>query len=254
MGLALNIKSKQFVKKLGKKANRLQIVAADTLNESTEVIEDTYKEKLERKAKLRNKFSLGSVKIFKANPISKSGEPRPLHRINAVVGIRKQKGGKTHYLAKLEKGGTTRGNPQTLGKVPIPLAAARIGKNDNRAVARGNRLISGKTQTLRTGGGAKIGVRNDAYKSTGQRWSVLYRAIRTGKIQGDPKKPFYMIGNNNELGVFKMMGKRIRKIRNLDKTSVNRKPEPHFMRSVKKMPPAEIQRRFVRNAKRKLGR
>lgn len=232
--------------------NLLQIVAAETLNESAEEINKNYKIRLKKNAKLRNKFSLNSVKIFKANPISKSGKPRKINKLNAIVGVRKMKGGKEHYLKKLEDGGTTRGNPLTRGKVPIPLKTARIGGNDNRAISSINRLTKSKTQTLQIRG-RKIGVSGDGYTKR-QRWGALYSASRRGIVTGDTKKPFYMIDNRNKLGIFKQRGKKIKKIRNLDKNSVRRKAEPHFQRSVKQMSPKRMQQRFIKNAKRKLGK
>ena len=63
-----------------------------------------------------------------------------------------------------------------------------------------------------------------------------------------------MIGNNKQLGIFKMTGRKIKKIRTLDKSTVRRKAVPNFQKAVKQMPPREIQKIFVKNAKRKLGR
>ena len=251
MKINLDIKTEYYIKQLGKKTGQLQEVAATTLNESAEEINKNYKLNLRRGAKLRNKYSLNSVKIFKANPVSRSGEPRPISKLNAIVGVRKQKGSKDHYLKKLEEGGVTRGNPLTLGRVPVPLAAARIGGNDNKAVARGNRLTTAKTQTLKING-RKIGRKNDGYRSTGARWGSVYRAVRTGKIQGDPKKPFYFIDNRGKSGIFKMKRKRIGKIRSIEKTMVRRKAEPHFYKAVKQESPARIKQRFIKNAKKRL--
>lgn len=252
MAISLQVQTKHFINQLGKKGNQLQRVAAMTLNESAEEINKNYKLRLKKNAKLRNKFSLNSVKIFKANPISRSGTPRPLSKIDAVVGVRKMKGGRQHYLSKLEKGGITKGNRLTLGKVPIPLKTARISKSDSRAVSKGHRLTSARTQTLRAGG-KRIGVRGDGYNSTRKRWGALYGAARNNKLSGDPKKPFYMIGNDNKQGIYKMFGKKIRKIRNLEKNSVKRRAEPHFKKSVKQVSPREIQKRFVKNAKKSMN-
>lgn len=251
--IGLQVQSKAFMKQLGKKSNLLQITAAETLNEAASEIDKNYQMNLKRKSKLRNKFSLNSVKIFKAHGVSKSGQPRQLSKIDAVVGVRKMKGNKEHYLAKAEEGGTTRGNPKTKSKVPIPLQAARIGKSDNRAISAPNRLTRSATQTLKVYG-KNIGVRGDGYNSTRKRWAAVYRGVKSGKIQGDPKKPFYMIGNNKQLGIFKMTGRKIKKIRTLDKSTVRRKAVPNFQKAVKQMPPREIQKIFVKNAKRKLGR
>ena len=153
MKIALQVQTKHFIKVLGKSANGLQIVAAETLNEAAGQIDKNYKRNLKRHpTKIRNKFSLNSVKTFKATPIARTGTPRPLGKINAVVGVRKMKGGKEHYLAKAEEGGTSRGNTKTRNRVPIPLKSSRIGGSDNRAIARANRITTKNTQTLRIKG------------------------------------------------------------------------------------------------------
>ena len=248
MSIKLEGNTKHFIKQLGKTAGMLQVVAAETLNESAEEINKAYKLRLKKNARLRNKFSLNSVKIFKANPLSRSGEPRPIQKLDALVGVRKMRGGKEHYLKKLEDGGTLRGNPMTRGKVPIPLKSSRTSENINKPIAGKNRITRGKTQTLKING-SKIGVRGDRYKSTSARWGSVYRAVRSGKIQGDMKKPFYFIDNRNKEGIFLLKRNKIRKIRRLDKNVVKRKAEPHFKKSVSQVTPQRIQKRFVKKAK-----
>ena len=134
MSIKLNIKTQIAIRQLGKKANLLQIVAADTVNESAEELGKNYVRRLERKQRLKNKrFTTGAIKTFKANPIRKSGEPRQLHKINAITGVRKMKAGKTHYLAKLEEGVTQRGNRKTKSRVPIPLTTGRTSQNIDKS-------------------------------------------------------------------------------------------------------------------------
>ncbi len=251
--MKLDIDTERFIKELGKKGNRLQIAAAESLNESAEEIKNTYKKKLQKNSKLRNKFSLGAIRIFKANPIRKSGEPRQLSRINAIIGILKLRGGK-HYLAKLEEGSTNRGNPKTKGKVPIPLQGSRISQSDDKAISAPNRLTNGDTQTLKVGG-KNIGVKGDGYSGNNRRrWGVLYGAVRSKKISGNVRKPFYMIDSDGVQGIFKMIRNVISKIRDLSKTRTKVKAEPNFKRSVNSVRPDDIQKTFIKNAKRELGR
>ena len=250
MKINLETDVKAFVQVLGRTSNKLQIAAADTLNETAKEVRERYNESLTTGGNIaRNKFTINASKVLESNPIRRNGTPRKLNQINSKVVIRKMSGGKEHYLAKAETPGTQRGNPLTMGKVPVPLTTARIGKSDSRAISAGNRLIKGKTQTLRTGG-RKIGVRGDGYNKTGQRWSVLYGSIRRGTINGDPKKPFYMIDNKNNLGIFKLFGKRVRKIRSLKKNSIRIKGNPRFEKSVKAVSPIEIQKKFVSKAEK----
>lgn len=249
MGMKLDTDFKFFMKQLGKKTAMLQEVGAETLNESAEEIKSNYRLRLKKNARLRNKFSLNSVKIFKANPISRSGEPRPIQKLDALVGVRKMRGGKQHYLDKLEKGGTLRGNPMTRGKVPIPLLGSRIQKSKGKSVSKGNRLLTQETQTLRVRG-RKIGFKKDGYKKNSRaRWGALNEGIRKGTIQGDVTKPFFFVQKNGKKGIYKKMNGGIRKIRRLDKNTVKRKAEPHFKKSVSQVTPQRIQKRFVDKAK-----
>lgn len=251
--IKLNIKTQSAIRALGKKANLLQVVAADTVNESAEELENNYKTRLKRKQRLRNRFSLNSTKTFKANPVRRSGEPRQLHKINAITGVRKMKGGKTHYLAELEQGRTQRGNRKTKNRVPIPLTTGRTSQNINKPIAAANRLTKGDTQTLRAGGKA-FGVKGDRFRTAGQRFAVLYKYKNNGGegLTGDLSKPFFFIDNANRLGIFKFFRGRARKIRTLEQSTARTKASPNFEKTVDGMRPADIQKKFIKKAERVL--
>ncbi len=262
--IKLNLKMQSMIRKLGSRGSILQVVAAETVNESAEDLQKKYARRLKRKQRLRNKrFTLGSTRVFKSRPIRKSGEPRPLHNINAITGVKKMKGGKEHYLAKLEKGRTQRGNSKTRNRVPIPLQAGRTSQNINKPIAGANRLTKGDTQTL-TAGGSPFGVPGDRNTRTGRSWknprqrfAALYRYQRsgggTGNLSGDLKKPFFFIGNDDKLGIFKFIRGRARKIRSLEDTSVRTKKRPNFKDSVDDMRASDIQKKFIRKAERAIG-
>jgi len=250
--IKLNLKTQSTIRQLGKRANLLQIVAADTINESAENLDEDYKKRLIKRLRLRNKkFTLGGVKTFKANPIRRSGEPRQLAKINAITGVRKMKGGKKHYLAKQEEGRTQRGNRKTLNRVPIPLTTSRTGQNIDKPIAGQNRLLKGETQTLRSGG-KKFGVHGDRFRTSGQRFAVLYKHKRSGGegLTGDLSKPFFFIDNSNRLGIFKFLRGRARKIRTLEESTVRTKASPNFGNAVNAMTPEKIKRLFVKKAER----
>ena len=261
MPIKLNLETKQFIRKLGRRGNALQVVAAEAINESAEGLEINYKRRLQRNQRLRaRKFSLGSVKTFKANPIRRSGEPRQLHDINAITGVRKMKGGRQHYLAKLEEGRVQRGNRKTKGRVPIPLTAARTSQNINKPISSPNRLLKGDTQTL-IAGGKTFGFPTDRrsngqpWKSTRQKFAALYKYKRTGtgNLVGDLKKPFFFTDNKNKLGIFKFISGVAKKIRNLEDTTVKTPKQPNFRKSVDTITPGRIQKTFNRKAQRKLS-
>ncbi len=255
MPIKLNLETQKNIRKLGRRVGKLQEVAADTINDEAQALDINYKRRLQRNQRLRaRKFTLGSIKIFKATAVRRSGEPRQLGKINAILGIRRMKGGKQHYLAKLEEGRTQRGNSRTRGRVPIPLTTARTSRNINKPVSSPNRLTKGDTQTLRAG--SKIfGLSNDRFKNSRQRFAILYRYFRTGSsgLTGDLRKPFFFTDNSNQLGIFKFVGGRARKIRNLENTSVKTRKRPNFRKSVDTITPGRIQKTFNRKAQRKLS-
>jgi len=242
------------VKRLKKSGNTLQIVAADTINESAMLLDRNYQRLLRKKHIVRTKFTLKSVKTYKATMIRKSGEPRPLHDINAIVGIRKMKGGAEHYLAKLEEGGIQKGSKKAKNKVPIPLDTARTSKREDKPIAARNRLLKGEAQTLLLNG-RKFGVKNDGFnKNPRQRFAILYKEIRQGNagVQGDFSKQFYFLDNKNNLGIFRLVGSRVIKIRNLENKSVRRKESRMFKKAVKTQTPAIIRKRFMSNARKEI--
>ena len=255
MSIKLNMETQKNIRKLGRRTGKLQEVAVDTVNSEAQALDINYKRRLQRNQRLRaRKFTLGSIKIFKATPIRRSGEPRQLGKINAIIGIRRMKGGKQHYLAKLEEGVTRRGHSKTRNRVPIPLTAARTSRNINKPISSPNRLTKGNTQTLKAG--SKIfGLPNDRFKNPRQRFAILYRYFRTGGngLTGDLKKPFFFVDNSNQLGIFKFISGRVRKIRNLKNTSIKTRKRPNFQDSVNTITPTRIQRTFNRKSQKKLA-
>lgn len=249
--IKLKVQSAHFMRELGKRGNLLQLTAAETLNESAEEFGENYIKRLKRRQTVRNKFTLNSVKTFKATGVRRSGEPRQLHKINAIVGIRKMKGGRKHYLAKLEEGTVQRGNSLTNNRVPVPLNTARTALKHNKPISGPNRLTTSNTQDLQISG-SPIG-RNDGLTAR-QRWAILYGQKRTGfdRMTGDPKKPFFWTGNDGDLGIYKMVRNKFRKIRNLDQNTVKTRKRPNFKETFKQMKPARIQQKFVRNARKRI--
>jgi hypothetical protein len=175
--------------------------------------------------------------------------------MNAITGVRRMRGGKDHYLFRLEVGERSKGNKETANKVPVPLDVSRTGKNANRPIARVNRLNTGATtQTLRMGG-RDIGIRGDSFANPRRRWAALY-AAKNGlrQITGDLSKPFFFIDNQNRLGIFKFFGKAARKIRMLEDSSIKPPRAPNFERAVDAVKPSLLQSRFVRKAREALRR
>jgi hypothetical protein len=254
--IGLNFQTQRMINKLGKMGNRLQIAAADTVNAGAEQLDSDYKDKLRRNQVIKTKFTLNSTKTYKANPIRRSGQPRPLHRINAKVGVRKMKGGKDHYLAELEDGVNRRGHGDTFGRVPVPLVTSRTSKSPQKPVAAANRMTKAKPQTLKAGG-RNFGVpgdrrRNGSSWSSRQRFAALYAYQKRGGagLTGNLQRPFFFIDNKNKLGVFRLMGGRVRKIRDLEKARTRTKASPNFRNAVRGISRDDLRREFIRRARR----
>jgi hypothetical protein len=261
--------TKQYVKMLQKKHGDLAIAGSQTVNEAAEEIKKAYDKELKNNFTLRNKFTQGAVKLQKSNPQHKSGEFRKLTGINAKVGVLKMKGGKEHYLKLQEEGGTKTGHEQTQGKVPIPVDKTTRIAGAHAGVIKGALQLqrAGAIQTLVIGG-RKIGFEDDSFgaRNGSQRWAILYKytglsgkgAAGKGKYIGkygwNLNKQFYFTGKKRGFGIFKFQGKgRIHLIRTLEKRSVRIKATHGFQKSVKTIGRADMDRMFVRNARRILG-
>lgn len=248
--IGLQFKIRAFMIALNAAGAKLQNVAADTLNESAEGLAEDYKVRLKRNQIIRAPFTLNAVKVFKATPTRSTGEPRPLGKINAIAGVRKMRGGKDHYLYRLEVGERNDGNPKTGNKVPVPLDPSRTGRSPRKPIARGNRILGNTdTQTLQVRG-QNIGVSGDRFNNPRRRWGALYGA-KAGRapITGNLSRPFFFIDNQNRLGIFKFFGRVARKIRILEDSSIKPPPAPNFDRAVDAVKPSLIQARFVRKAR-----
>lgn len=252
--------TKQYIKMLQKKHGAMAIVGSHTVNEGATIIKKSYDKELD-KFVLRNKFTKGAVKLYKSTPQRKSGEFRKITGINAKVGVLKLKGGKEHYLLLQEKGGTKTGHVE--GKVPIPIdMTARTGGVKSGVIKGPLQLQRSGIQTL-TLGGKPFGFQNDGY-TMDQRWAILHKYTGTSKIGRnrsnnrygwDLKKQFFFVGNRRGFGIFQVKGKnRIHMVRTLEKSSVQIRARHGFQKSVDKVDRQDMQRIFVQNAKRYLGR
>jgi hypothetical protein len=260
-GIVLDMQTKKMIQKLGKRGNLLQIVAAETLNDQEEQLEKRYRSNLKKNQTLRNeRFTMGAIKSFKSRPVRKSGEPRRLNGINAILAVKKQKNLNTHYLEELETGSTNRGNSKTLNKSPAPLTASRTAMNEKKPIASANRILKNPPQKLRAGGKV-IGVSTRERRKNGRKWATpqqrfaaLYRFKKQGGagLQGDLSKPFFFIDNSNHLGIFKFIRNRARKIRSLRRSTTRTNASPNFKKAVNATSPNDIKKDFVRRATQEL--
>jgi hypothetical protein len=244
---------RQFNRNLARAGSSMQETAAETVNKGVEIIQRSYKNNLKKNVKLKNKFSLGSTKTYKAKPFRSSGELRKMDDINAVVGVRKMKGGSEHYLAKMEEGGVQRGNPKTINRVPVPLDQSRIGGSENKPIAPINRINRSEPQIL-LAGGKKFGVPGDGIRTPGRRFAILHRYRREGgNLVGDIAKPFLFIGAKRGQGIFRWKSNRFHMMRSLTKKTVRVKANPQFEKSVDQLTPQKMDTLYRAIGKRKLA-
>jgi len=234
----------------------LSMASANTVNEAADIVEREYKVEL-NKFTLRNKFTVGAVKKYRANAKRSTGDFRPIQNINARVGVLKMRGGKDHYLKKQEEGGTSRGNSKTMYKVAFAQDEARTGTSRRKPIKGALQLQkSGRITQLQFPNGRPIGVQGDGFTPS-QRWGILYKYTGLsgrGKPAStlypwDLSKQFIFTGIRRGLGVFKAIGKRIHMMRQLNKTSVNIKPTRKFQKSFNKIDKNRLSMIMVKNAK-----
>lgn len=255
--------TKQYIKMLKKKHGALAVVSADTVNTAAKVVEKKYKRELESFT-LRNKFTKGSVKTLKSKSQSKrTGEFRPIKDINSIVGVKKMKGGKQHYLSKQEEGDRVRGTGKTKGSVPIPLDIARTAGSHGKPIKSALRLQNaGTIQTLRMKGDT-LGVPGSKFMGQGgaQSWAIFHKYAGTSKRNRSGannrygwnlNKPFFFTGMVRGLGIFKIIRKRARMIRTLEEKSVKIRATNKFQKTVDKITPGMMNTIFKRAAERHL--
>ncbi|PKL40794.1 MAG: hypothetical protein CVV44_04075 [Spirochaetae bacterium HGW-Spirochaetae-1] len=268
MNLKYTDNSKQLIKELRKVHGALAEAGAESLNMGAVRMERNYKGRLQRFI-LRNKYTMGATKVYKANAQRSGGDFRSIDNINACVVVRKQKGGKDHYLKAQEEGKTKIGNPKTKGRVPVPLDTARMGGSSRRPVARPYRLNVAGAQTLQIGG-RPFGTSGDGFNARGgaQRWAILYKYTgRSGSGKGnqkkgqthavgrygwDMKKPFIFQGMKKGLGIFALKGGRINMIRTLEARAVKVKARHYFEESLRDVKPQQLEAYFQVAARKRI--
>ena len=252
--------AKQYIKKLKKTHGALSVVSAHTVNTAAEVINKRYMKELD-KFTIRNKYTKGAVKIYKAKPQRSNGDFRKIKDINAVVGIKKQKG-KDHYLKDQEFGATKRGGAKTKGNVAVPLDGARTSGSHGKSIKGPLRLQKSTPQTLQIAG-QNLGI-NDNFGAKGgaQRWAIMNKYVNGRGVNANKyglkqaaKKQFFFQGMRSGLGVFvKGTKNRISMVRSLKNKTVRTKATHKFDKSVDALTPQMMETIFVRNAKKYMGK
>lgn len=223
---------------LAKKHGGLAITGSETVNEAAKIIHKAYDTELD-KFTIRNKYTKGAVKLELSKPQRSSGEFRTLKNINAIVGVRKQKGGKDHYLKLQEEGGTKKGSALTLGKVAVPFNASRQSGLYKLPIGGKYRLFGNLFQSP-TVGQVKFGV-NDGFTPR-QRFAIASKYIKTTKM--------FIMETIYGLSVFANILGHIEAVRDLKKNSINIKATHKLEKSVSKINAGKMEDLFVKNAKK----
>lgn len=248
MTLKVTDNSKKYIKELKKYHGGLSLVSAETVNTAAKLVKRTYLKKLD-KFTLRNKFTKGAVKIFFANPKRSSGDFRPIEKINAVVGVKKMKGGKEHYLNKQEEGDIKRAKGKTKNFIPLAMDKnARTSGRHEKPVRAALRLQKSTIQTLRVGG-KPLGVPGSSFQGK-QSWAILHKYMENPKYGWDVSKQFFFTGLKRGFGVFKKIGKKFKMTRLLNRKSVKIKALHKFDHSFDKLSPNMMKNIFFRAAEK----
>lgn len=252
--------AKDYIKLLKKTHGALPIVSAETVNTAGKFVKLRYQKELDQFT-LRNKFTRGSVATLLSKAKSKrTGDFRRIRDINAIVGVRKLKGGKDHYLLDQEEGGRKRGTGKTKGFVAMPMDTGRTSKRHRKPIKSALRLQKTPSiQTLKAGGdviglpGSKFGDR--------QSWAIFHKYSGTSKsgVDGhnrygwDLAKQFFFKGIRqglSQIGVFKKEGKSTTMTRSLGGKTVRVRARHKFAKAVSKLTPRMMEIIFNRESKK----
>jgi hypothetical protein len=226
-----HIHEKELVKKLGQWRGGLEMAASHTVNKGIRHVETDYKNKLKSEFKKVSAFTLGAVKVQESKHIRKNGAIRQMEKINAVIGIRKMRGGVDHYLLAQEEG-AFRSHGIVQGQIGVPLASAKSGGK----VQQKYRLTKTHPDSPVFGGRALR-----EFSSVSQQWAILQGQIR--RNPGDLKKPFVF---NNQIYV--LSGKKLVKLFAV-KPSILIKGRHPFYRATKSLTQNHMQGFFVNYAR-----
>lgn len=224
----------ELVRQLRRAGVSLQAASAETINAGANFVTVRYKNNLKREFEIRNKFTLGAVKLYKAHGVRRSGELRKMRDINALVGVRKLKGGREHYLKKQEEGGTVRGMRKTGGKVPVPLNKARTSGRDDKPIASRYRINK-----------ANIRDRGDLRGMSPRKQYGAMRAMARRKAI--PRGTLIQ----TDLGIFAPGKRKIKRVRSTEKRRIRLKKTPVFQKSVDALS-VELMLSYFKKSARKL--
>ncbi len=228
----------EWTRKLRRAGFAIQEAAAGACTFAAESVAREYREKIKTETiRMRSeKFTLRAVVVYPAKYTHSGGKLRPMHEINAVVGVRQMAGGKEHYLAMLEVGADKR-SAGTIPGVPIPTDAARGG-------ARSSAVKGG----MRLGKGAPYGGTIDVSRFMGnprQQVAIIASMARRGKLKAGS---YYAVDHGDKKWLYKVTGKGVMLTRDISEDVVKIQANPMFTESVSSLGSNEIETYFSRAA------
>lgn len=238
MKLSLKSNAIDFARELHKRQDALPKVGSETVNEAAKYVAKKYEKALDSEFTIRNNYTKKAIKIEYSKPTRSKGGARALSDINAIVGVRKLKGGKDHYLLKQEEGGTKKGTGLTQDKVAFPLNAARGSGLYNQPIGGRFRIFKNLFHQPVFKNGANFG-QNDGLRPN-QRFAVASRLITETKM--------FIMETSYGLAVFAKNLGHIEAVRDLKKNSVNIKPRHLFEQSKNKLTPVMFEAIFKKAA------
>lgn len=221
----------------------LAVTGSQTVNEAALKVKKNYETELD-KFTLRNDYTKKAIKLNLSKPTRTSGEFRTLKNINAIVGVKKQRGGKDHYLKIQEEGGNKKGKALTLNKVAFPLNASRRSGLYNQPIGGKYRLFGNLFQQPTFKNGKTFGT-NDGL-SVRQRFAIANRIVTGTKM--------FFMETNFGLSIFAKILGHVEAVRDLKKSSVKITATHKLENSLKRITPPILESLFIKNAKKFMGK
>jgi hypothetical protein len=264
-GLKIKSNIDDYIKMLKKTHSGLPVVSSDTVNTAGKVVERRYKKSLDS-FKLRNKFTKGAILLVKSKPKRGSGDFRKIRDINSIVGVRKMKGGKDHYLKDQEEGNIKTGHPKTDSIPAMPLDTGRTGKSRMKPVRGPLRLQKSEGPQKLKVAGDPLGMPGTPFTNR-QSWAIFHKYAGSAKAPNrtaanrygwNLSRQFFFTGLKEGFtrqGVFKKDGNRTTMVRLLSTgKTVKVRARRKFSKSVDALTPTMMESIFKRSADKFLRR
>lgn len=249
--IGADVDTKKFLRDLSRIQGGLHQASARTANAMGELTQNRYNKLIRTDFHIRTKFTLKSLRMFRASyrRKSKPGALRPLRDINVLLFIQNIRG-KIHYLVIQEEGLDKERHRSANETVSMPIASsARKGGTESGRVAPRMTLRKSSPKTLQIGkSAADFGTTRDGY-SDNQRWAILKKYQKKNPYNWDLKKPF-QFAYGGDTDAYMQIGRGVKMIRQMRDKNRKVKRRPNYDEAFNMLSEAETQQIFNKIAER----